>query len=166
MVIDQEHTNLVQQHLFGWLDYTLLVVMLVATSLIGLYFGVWGKKSDTTEEYLHGSKNLRVIPVAVSLVVSFLSGIVTMGAPTEIYLYGTLHWLICVDFVLVAIVTYHVYLPVFYDLKITSMYEYLEMRFNRSVRVIASSLWTFHQLLINSVVIYVPALAVSRVARG
>jgi sodium-coupled monocarboxylate transporter 8/12 len=46
-----------------------------------------------------------------------------MGAPTEIYLYGTLYWLVCVSVVLVAVATNYIYLPVFYELQLTSTYE-------------------------------------------
>lgn len=46
-----------------------------------------------------------------------------MGAPTEIYLYGTLYWLVCVTIVFVALATNYFYLPVFYELQLTSTYE-------------------------------------------
>jgi succinate dehydrogenase/fumarate reductase cytochrome b subunit len=54
--------------LFGWLDFTVFILMLVFSSLIGIYFGFWGKKEDTPTEYLHGGKTMSTIPVAVSLV--------------------------------------------------------------------------------------------------
>lgn len=46
-----------------------------------------------------------------------------MGAPTEIYLYGTLYWLVCVAIVFVALAANYIYLPVFYELQLTSTYE-------------------------------------------
>lgn len=149
--------------LFGWLDFTLFILMLVFSSMIGIYFGFWGKKEDTPTEYLHGGKTMSTIPVAVSLVASFISGIMLMGAPTEIYLFGTLYWLVCVSVVFVAVATNYIYLPVFYELQLTSTYEYLQLRFNRSVRIMASVLSTVGLLLYIPIVIYVPALAFSQV---
>ncbi|KAJ4433275.1 hypothetical protein ANN_15534 [Periplaneta americana] len=111
------------QQFFGWLDFALFVLMLLISTLIGIYFGFWGKKADTPEEYLHGGKSMSVLPVSMSLIVSFLSGIVMMGAPTEIYQFGTLYWLICVALVIVGLATYYLYLPVFYELRLTSTYE-------------------------------------------
>jgi Na+/proline symporter len=57
-----------QAQFFGWLDFTLFVLMLVLSTMIGIYFGFWGKKEDTPKEYLHGGKTMSTIPVAVSLV--------------------------------------------------------------------------------------------------
>jgi hypothetical protein len=52
----------------GWLDLTFFGLMLGSSTLIGVYFGFWGKKEDTPKEYLHGGKAMGTIPVAVSLV--------------------------------------------------------------------------------------------------
>ena len=46
-----------------------------------------------------------------------------MGAPTEIYLYGVNYWLICISIPIMGLITYYIYLPVFYDLQLTSTYE-------------------------------------------
>ncbi|XP_021923924.1 sodium-coupled monocarboxylate transporter 2-like [Zootermopsis nevadensis] len=156
--------ELVNTKLFNWLDFILFVLMLMFSTMIGVYFGFWGKKEDTPKEYLHGGKTMSTIPVAVSLVASFISGIMLMGAPTEIYLYGTLYWLVCVAIVFVALATNYFYLPVFYELQLTSTYEYLQLRFNRSVRIMASVLSTIGLLLYIPIVVYVPSLAFSQVS--
>ena len=54
--------------LFGWIDYSFFILMLVVSTLIGIYFGFWGKKADTPEEYLLGGKSMSTLPVSVSLV--------------------------------------------------------------------------------------------------
>ena len=53
---------------FGFTDMSLFVLMLAISTIIGIYFGFWGKKEDTPKEYLHGGKNMKTFPVAVSLV--------------------------------------------------------------------------------------------------
>ncbi|PSN54821.1 hypothetical protein C0J52_02922 [Blattella germanica] len=108
---------------FDWLDFTLFGLMLGLSTLIGIYFGYWGKKEDSPKEYLHGGKTMSTLPVAVSLVSSFLSGVTSLGAPTEIYIYGTLYWLICISCVLIGVANYYIYLPVFFELQLTSTYE-------------------------------------------
>jgi Na+/proline symporter len=49
-------------------DYCVLVVLLLASILIGIYYGFFAKqKQNSISEYLFGSKNLSVWPVALSL---------------------------------------------------------------------------------------------------
>lgn len=153
-----------KQLLFGWLDFTLFTLMLALSTLIGIYFGFWGKEEDTPKEYLHGGKKMNTAPVAVSLMSSMLSGIMMMGIPTEMYLYGTLYWLGILSILPVGVITDFFYLPVFYELQLTSTYEYLQLRFSPRVRVMASVLSTIGLLLYMPIVTYVPALAFSQVS--
>jgi hypothetical protein len=46
-----------------------------------------------------------------------------MGDPAETYTYGTLYWLGCFAAPFVGILNNYFYLPVFYELQITSIYE-------------------------------------------
>ncbi|PSN54817.1 hypothetical protein C0J52_02919 [Blattella germanica] len=149
---------------FGWLDFTFFLSMLGVSMIIGIYFGFWGKKEETPKEYLHGGKTMSTLPVAVSLVSSSLSGVTMMGIPTEIYRFGTLYWNVIFAALFMALLHYYFLLPVFYELQLTSTYEYLEMRFNRRVRVMASVLYTISLLLFIPIVVYVPALVLSQVS--
>ena len=47
------------------------------------------------------------------------------------------------------------------ELRLTSSYEYLSMRFNSSVRYFASALYISQMILYTSVAVYAPALALS-----
>lgn len=53
--------------IFSWIDYSLFSIMLGLSIAIGLYFGFCGKQ-NTTQDYLHGGKQMKVLPVAMSLV--------------------------------------------------------------------------------------------------
>jgi Na+/proline symporter len=54
---------------------------------------------------------------------SLVSGITVMGDPSEIYTYGTLYWLGTFSALLVGLLDNYFYLPVFYELQITSIFE-------------------------------------------
>jgi SNF family Na+-dependent transporter len=75
-----DDTEVSNTKFFDWLDYTLFILMLVLSTLIGVYFGFWGKKEDTPKEYLHGGKTMSTIPVAVSLVARLVER--NMSEPT------------------------------------------------------------------------------------
>lgn len=51
---------------FSVADYVLFVGMLLVSTAIGIYFGIY-KKQNTLAEYLLGGQNMKVFPVAISL---------------------------------------------------------------------------------------------------
>ncbi|KAJ4433285.1 hypothetical protein ANN_15544 [Periplaneta americana] len=119
----------------------------------------------TTE--LFNKKNIQVPRTTVCkalfvYIFSYISGITVLGAPSEIYLFGTLSWLYVGGMMLMGVVNYYFILPVFYELKVVSIYEYLELRFNHHVRRAVSFLSTIDQILRVSMAVYVTSLALSQ----
>jgi len=68
---------------------------------------------------------------------------------------------LCYPFVMAA--TAYIFLPVYTSLDITTSYEYLELRFHKSVRLLASACFTLQMVLYMAIVVYAPALALSQV---
>ncbi|KAG7201898.1 hypothetical protein KM043_004612 [Ampulex compressa] len=147
---------------FGWTDYTLFTALLGISMLIGIYFGCFGKKQDNTTEYLLGGKTMSCFPVSMSLIASHISGVSLIGIPSEVYQYGT-QYAACIftSFISCGLISL-IYLPVFYQLQLTSTFEYLELRFTRPVRLLASFLYTLSLVIYIPLIIYVPALAFSQ----
>ncbi|CAH0405503.1 unnamed protein product [Chilo suppressalis] len=147
---------------FSWVDYVVFMLMLAISAVVGVYWGFM-KKQTTQNDYLLGGRNMKVVPVSMSLVASFVSGITLLGSPTEVYIYGTQYVFIMGGIFLMSFVMAQVYLPVFHELKITSNYEYLSMRFDNRVRLFGSVLFAFTLIGWLPIVIYVPALAFNQV---
>lgn len=59
----------------------------------------------------------------MSLVATFVSGITLLGTSTEIYIYGTQYAYILIGPTMMGVVMHFVIIPVFYDLKVVSMFE-------------------------------------------
>uniref|UniRef100_A0A1Y1KD11 Sodium/solute symporter n=1 Tax=Photinus pyralis TaxID=7054 RepID=A0A1Y1KD11_PHOPY len=150
------------QFTFSWLDYIFFFGMLSLSALIGIYFGCCGPKQNSAKEYLLAGQTMNVLPVAMSLISSNISGITIMGAPADIYKYGANYIWSLISMVITSIACVYVYMPVFLDLQLVSTYQYLEMRFDRKIRTLASILFTLQVLLLNPILIYVPALAFSQ----
>ena len=53
--------------LFGWLDFSVFGLVLLASTAVGVYYGFFNKQR-TKVEYLLGGKSMNAIPVALSLV--------------------------------------------------------------------------------------------------
>ncbi|XP_022118462.1 sodium-coupled monocarboxylate transporter 1-like [Pieris rapae] len=149
---------------FNWLDYLVFGAMLALSAFIGIYFAFFAKrKQNTTSEYLMGGKTMGMFPISMSLIASYVSGISLLGLPAEMYTYGTQLWAIVLSEWIVSVTIAIVYLPVFYNLQITSTYEYLRLRFNQNVQLLGSIIFIIKMLLYIPIVIYVPALAFNQV---
>ncbi|XP_075969576.1 sodium-coupled monocarboxylate transporter 1-like [Anticarsia gemmatalis] len=149
--------------LFHWEDYTVLAAMLLISCMIGVFYGYFGEKQTTGDDFLLGGSSMGTFPMAMSLGASFVTAIELLGNPAEMYMAGAQFWMICVSFVLVVPIASHLYLPVFMRLRLTSCYEYLEVRFCKSIRVYASALYMMQMILYTAVAVYAPALALSDV---
>ncbi|XP_076180480.1 sodium-coupled monocarboxylate transporter 1 isoform X2 [Ptiloglossa arizonensis] len=150
-------------HYFSWADYMVLAAMLIISSLIGTFYGFFSKKQETSEDFLLGGSSIGTFPMAMSLAASFITAIELLGNPAEMYEQGTQFWMICLAFILVVPITSHLYLPVYMKLRLTSSYEYLNLRFDRHCRLLASGLYMLQMILYTSVAVYAPALALSHV---
>ncbi|XP_063227295.1 sodium-coupled monocarboxylate transporter 1-like [Bacillus rossius redtenbacheri] len=148
---------------FSWVDHTMFALMLVVSTVVGVLIGVCGKQ-DTKVDYLLGGKKMSVIPIAVSLIFSHISSITIVAVPTEYYTYGAVYFNQYISGFITCVISYYIFLPIFFDLQLTSTYEYLQLRFNRQVRTMASILFTVHILLYLPIVVYVPALAFNQVS--
>jgi sodium-coupled monocarboxylate transporter 8/12 len=93
------------------------------------------------------------------LAFSHISGITLLGVPADVYKYGGAYWLCIPALIIVGIVSNLVYLPVLFEAQITSVYEYLEKRFDQRARTFSSLLFALSQVLFLPIVIYIPALA-------
>ncbi|GBM82981.1 Sodium-coupled monocarboxylate transporter 1 [Araneus ventricosus] len=148
---------------FGIVDYIVFAIMLLISAGIGVWYAIVDRKKTDTQEFLMGGRSLSVFPVAMSVLASFMSAITLLGTPAEVYRYGTQYMIINIAFCLVIPATAYLYLPVFFNLGVTSAYEYLELRFHSAVRTIGCIVFTLHMLMYMPVVLYAPALALSEV---
>uniref|UniRef100_T1PG30 Sodium:solute symporter family protein n=1 Tax=Musca domestica TaxID=7370 RepID=T1PG30_MUSDO len=148
---------------FGVTDYIVFVLMLLTSAGIGVYFGFFSKSKNTTDEYLMGSKQMKTIPIAISLVASQLSGIAIMSVPAENYTFGFSYFFMVVAMILVVPILNYIIIPVFYKNNISNCYEYLQMRFDKRTRKLITASFVFNAFLMLPVYIFVPALAFSQV---
>ncbi|XP_043503633.1 sodium-coupled monocarboxylate transporter 1-like [Polistes fuscatus] len=148
---------------FSWADYAVLCSMLLISCMIGTFYGFFAKKQETSEDFLLGGSTMGTFPMAMSLAASFITAIELLGNPAEMYAQGTQFWMTCLAFILVVPITSYLYLPVYMKLRLTSSYEYLNLRFDRHCRLLASGLYMLQMIFYTSVAVYAPALALSHV---
>ncbi|XP_065219449.1 putative sodium-dependent multivitamin transporter isoform X1 [Planococcus citri] len=144
---------------FGLIDYVVFGSMLFISAAIGTFYRFTGGKQKTDDEYLLGDRNQNPILVAVSLMASFMSSISILGGDAEVFNYGTHFYTInigCQIGILIAMVCY---VPVFLKLESVSMYQYLELRFGKTLRIVSSSAFIVQMILYMSIVLVAPSIA-------
>ncbi|KAJ2952380.1 hypothetical protein O0L34_g4663 [Tuta absoluta] len=145
-------------------DYVIMATTMLMSIAIGLYFRFTGGKQATNEEYLLADRNMSILPVAVSLMASFMSAVTLLGVSSEIYYYGLQFVVINISYGIATPIATELYLPVFFNLQRTSTYEYLELRFGPRLRTLASMTYTLQMVLYNGIVLYAPAIVLESVS--
>ncbi|XP_040528025.1 sodium-coupled monocarboxylate transporter 2 isoform X1 [Gallus gallus] len=144
-------------------DYVVFAGLFLVCASIGVFFAIKERKKKTSKEFLVGGKQMSCGPIAFSLTSSFMSAVTVLGTPSEVYRYGASFVLFFLSYTFVIILTSELFLPVFYRSDITSTYEYLELRFNKTVRLAATLIYILQTILYTGIVVYAPSLALNQV---
>ncbi|KAG8454677.1 hypothetical protein GDO86_001049 [Hymenochirus boettgeri] len=148
---------------FSLWDYAVFAVMLLASTGIGLFYAFSRGGQKTSDDFFTGGRSMSALPVGLSLSASFMSAVQVLGVPAEAYRYGAKFLQMCIGQILNSLMTAFIFMPIFYRLGITSTYQYLEMRFSRSVRLYGTIQYILGTMLYTGIVIYAPALILNQV---
>nr|DBA30963.1 TPA: hypothetical protein GDO54_006884 [Pyxicephalus adspersus] len=150
--------------LFSPWDYVVFAAVLCISAAIGIYYAFEGRGKTTSTEFLTGGRSMTAVPVAMSLTASFMSAVTILGTPADVYRYGAMYSIFAISYGFVVLICAEIFLPVFYRLNLTSTYEYLERRFNKTVRILGTVIFIIEMVLYTGIVIYAPALALNQVS--
>uniref|UniRef100_A0A672NNF8 Sodium-dependent multivitamin transporter n=1 Tax=Sinocyclocheilus grahami TaxID=75366 RepID=A0A672NNF8_SINGR len=151
------------QKYFTIIDYVIFALLLVASMAIGLYYAFTGGRQSTTQEFMYADRSMKCLPLSLSLMATFQSAVAIIGTPAEVYANGTQYWFIGCCYILGLLIPAHIFIPMFYRLHLTSVYQYLELRFCKAVRICGTVTFIFQMVVYMGVGIYTPALALNAV---
>ncbi|XP_040077874.1 putative sodium-dependent multivitamin transporter [Ixodes scapularis] len=145
-------------------DLIIFVFLVVGNICLGLYFAIFKKKRMvTTNELFLGSRSLKMFPLAVSTMATMVSGLGIIGFTAHYYAYG-LHVLwASVAIVLVSPLLVNAIVPVLYELQVTSVFQYLRMRFGKGVSMPSCAVFYFVSQTVGALAISATSVAVSTV---
>ena len=126
------------------LDATICLGYLALVVGLGLYFS---NKQKDNDDFFLGGRKMHWLPVGLSLFAGTFSSNSFVGLPAE-GAFGNYHQLLAIYFIpfVVIPITCIWFIPFYKHLGYTSLYEYLERRFNRPVRLMASLIFILPQL--------------------
>jgi len=80
------------------------------------------------------NRSMTITPVAIAMMVSYVSAIILLGASAENYMYGTQIVVLVLSYFLSAPIVCYGFLPVFFKLQMMSAYEVSLAKFDFVVR--------------------------------
>jgi len=141
-------------------DIIVLIAYLAGVTLMGVYFA---RRNTNTEEYFVGGRTFKGWVIGLSLVGTSISSISFLAYPGDAYKTAYLRMLPNFMLPIGVLIASYVFLPFFRKNRITSAYEYLEMRFGPGVRVYGSITFIAGQLIRISSILYLLALLLQSV---
>lgn len=147
--------------IFDVIDYVVFGLMLFLSAMVGVYFRFSGGKQKTTNEFFLGSRDMGVLPVSLSMMTSYFSATGMLGISSETYLYGFHLTVQCLTPIVATPIVIYIYHIVFYELKLTTVNEYINRRFGKFARWTSTITFMLQTLLYCAVVLYAPALTLS-----
>uniref|UniRef100_A0A336LQ40 CSON000743 protein n=1 Tax=Culicoides sonorensis TaxID=179676 RepID=A0A336LQ40_CULSO len=147
-------------------DYAVFILFLMFSTLAPLWSNLCGNKEKKVK-----SKANYVFAGSVGMFAMMLSigrgtlGVRTfIGFPSELYYRGAEMWETLYGYVSAYPVVCFIFIPVYFDLGITSVYQYLDMRFkSRIVRCLAAGSFILRQVMNQGITIYTPTVALNTV---
>ena len=143
---------------FHWLDGIIILVYL--SSLVGIGF-YHSRRQKNLKDFFLAGKTVKWIPMGLSLMAALNSGIDYLMQPSGVLKFGivllvaNLSWLFLYPYV------FYVTLPLFRRLNVYSAYQYLEHRFDVSVRCLTAGIFMLWRFSWMATALYVPCLAIT-----
>ena len=141
-------------------DFLVIVAYLLGMAAIGLYFS---KRQTSREEYFLGGRRTHWILAGGSILATLLSSISYLSLPGEMIRYGFGFFAGVLGVPLVVPLMNYTLLPAIKRLPITSVYEYLERRFDARIRTLTGSIFLMRTLLWMGLIIYTASFAMVEV---
>ncbi len=145
---------------FGWLNWSILILYLLTMLVLGYRFK---RRTAGADDFFKGGGRIPWWAAGMSIYATMLSAITFMGIPAKAYSGNWTYYPILFSILFVGIFVAKYYLPHFRRLNLTSAYEYLEVRFNLSTRLLSSALFIIFMIARMALVLYLPSLALSAV---
>lgn len=145
---------------FGWINYLVLILYFGGMLFVGFLFM---KNNNNTDDYFKASGRIPWWAAGISIFATTLSAITFISIPAKTYATDWRMFLFSMTIILSVPIVIRYFLPFFVRFNFSTAYEYLEKRFNRPIRWIASALFVFFMVSRIAIVLFLPSLALNAV---
>ena len=137
-------------------------IVLISSILFIVLYGLWkGRGSKNIQGYLLADRNMRWLPILLSIMATQASAITFLSAPGQAYVDGVRFVQFYLGLPIAMVVLSITAIPIYHKLKVYTAYEYLENRFDLKTRSLAALLFLTQRGLAAGLTIYAPSLILS-----
>jgi SSS family transporter len=136
--------------------------------VIGLYFLIlawmgyfFSNRQKSTEDYFKGGGRIPWWAAGLSIFGTALSAITFMAVPAKTFATDWSYFMLNMTIFLVAPIIVFWFIPFFRKLNVTTAYEFLESRFNLTIRLLGSLSFILYQIGRMGVVMFLPSIALN-----
>ena len=141
------------------------ILLIFSIGFIVLY-GIWkNRKNKNLEDYFKGNNKSKWWTIGISVMATQASAITFLSTPGQAYSdgMGFIQFYFGLPFAIIIISKF--FLPIYHKLKVFTAYEFLEKRFNKKTRNLASFLFLVQRGLAAGITIYAPAIIMSLILK-
>ncbi|EOZ91517.1 putative sialic acid transporter [Indibacter alkaliphilus LW1] len=150
--------SIVNQQQFGTLNYIVLGGYLGILVVMGFFIS---KKQHNVADFFKAGGRVPWWAAGISVFGTQLSAITFMAIPAKTFSTDWTLFFLLMTIIMISPVIIALFLPFFRRLNLTTAYEYLELRFNRTVRNLGSLIYVTLQFGRLGIVLLLPSLALS-----
>jgi SSS family transporter len=143
-------------------DYLIIAGYFGLIIAVGLRFS---GRQKSLKAFLLADNDIPWWAAACSGIATVVSGVSYLGAPGQAFSSDFTYHQLRLGIPVALLVLCLVMLPILFRLQVSSIYEYLERRFDARIRLLASALFVLSKLGYLAVVVYAPSLVIAEMTR-
>ncbi len=140
------------------LDIFVIALYFLVLSWMGYFFS---KRQKNTDDYFKGGGRIPWWAAGLSIFGTALSAITFMAIPAKTFATDWSYFMLNMTIFLVAPLIILLFIPFYRKLNVTTAYEFLENRFNLTIRLIGSLSFIIYQVGRMGVVLFLPSIALN-----
>jgi solute:Na+ symporter, SSS family len=145
--------------LFFWIDLLVIALYFFIVIFVGLKFG---KRENSLSDFSLGGRSIPWLAVLASIIAAETSAATFLGTPGEGYeLVNYTYLQIALGTVVGRVIVAFLFIKPFFDHKVYSIYEFLEIRFGKGTRTAASMVFLITRVLASGARLYVSAIVLA-----
>lgn len=143
-------------------DFVVILTYFAGILAVGIYCS---RGQRSLREFLLAGNGIPWWAAAASGIATVVSGVSYLGAPGLAFGTNYTYHQLRLGMPIALLVLCLVMLPILFRLRIYSIYEYLERRFDRRIRLLASALFVVSKIGYLAVVVYAPSLVIAEMTK-